>query len=163
MHYEIRGVREGDLPYLSRNLRAADVRELYATYGHVRFLETLERSVSISGEALIGAGCDGKPVVLMGIRQFAPESAVVWACGTPEITTYRTPFLRNSRAVLRSWFEQHPGVGYFMNFTHESNTLHHRWLSWCGAELLPGIPWGALGEPFRPFTIRRSALCVTLD
>lgn len=163
MKYEIRGVREEDLPYLSQNLRSADVKELYATYGHFRIRKTLKRAVEISEEALVGVPLGGDPVVLMGIRRITDQTGVVWACGTPEIAKYRIPFIRNSRPVLQKWFEERPGLRYLMNFTHGSNTLHHRWLKWCGAEMLPAVPWGALGDSFHPFSIRRDALCVTPD
>ncbi len=163
MKYELRGVREDDLPYLSRNLRSADVHELYATYGHLRFLDVLERAVGVSEEALVGVPLGGNPVVLFGVRQATDQMGVVWACGTSEISRYRVPFLRNSRPVIQRWFEERPGLQYLMNFTHGSNTLHHRWLQWCGAELLPKVPWGALGDDFHPFTIRRDALCVIPD
>lgn len=159
MTYEIRGVREGDLPYLSQNLRAADVREIYATHGNLRLLEALEASTSSSTEVLIGAGDTGKPVVIWGIHEFSRESAFVWACATPDIVKYRIPFLKNCRVVIHGWFDRFPGVHNLINFSHAENTLHHRWLEWCGAQLLPEVPWGPLGEPFRPFNIRRTA-CV---
>jgi hypothetical protein len=69
MHYEIRGVRESDLPYLAENLRAADVRELIATYGHKRFLGGLQNSVKNSDEALVGCPSGEPPALLWGIRQ----------------------------------------------------------------------------------------------
>lgn len=157
MQYELRGVREGDLPYLARNLRAADVRELLATYGHTRFLGGLQRSVNASDEAgVIDCGHGGNPGLLIGIRQKTPNSAIIWACGTAEVRQHRKAFLTFGPSILKRWFEERPATEYFMNFTHASNTEHHKWLQWCGAELLPPLPMGPLGDLFRPFTIRRS-------
>jgi hypothetical protein len=156
MNYEIRGVREGDLPYLAENLRAADVRELMATYGHTRFLSGLERSVHLSEEALVGAPFGSRPALLWGIRQFTPRAALIWACGTPEILKHKRAVVENSRKIIARWFVERPGVDFFMNFSHASNAAHHRWLEWCGAEMLPALPMGPLGELFMPFTIRRT-------
>jgi hypothetical protein len=157
MNYEIRGVREGDLPYLAENLRAADVRELYATYGHTRFLSGLERTTQMSEEVLVGAPTDtGKPAIVWGIRKWTPRSAFIWAVGTPAILKYQKPLAKTTKATMKRWFEERPDVSFFMNFTHAKNTAHHRWLEWCGAELLPALPMGPLGEDFLPFTIRRT-------
>ncbi|ESZ07266.1 hypothetical protein X736_13365 [Mesorhizobium sp. L2C089B000] len=156
MNYEIRGVREGDLPYLAENLRAADVRELMATYGHTRFLSGLQRSVHLSEEAQVGCPSGEPPAMLWGIRQFTPRAALIWACGTPAIFKLPKALTETTRSTFKRWFEERPSVEYLMNFTHESNTAHHRWLRLCGAELLPPLPMGPLGENFVPFTIRRT-------
>lgn len=155
MNYEMRGVREGDLPYLSENLRAADVREFLATYGHTRFLSGLERSIAGSTEALVVCGPEGNPEFLFGVRLWTEKSAVIWACGTHRAKKHRKAFLKLGKPILNRWFDAYPALDYLMNFTHASNAEHHRWLQWCGAKLLPPIPCGPLGEPFIPFTIRR--------
>lgn len=156
MNYEIRGVREGDLAYLSWNLRRADLKELYAMHGHFDPSGPLEISSRYSTETLVGVG-DGKPVVVFGIRIMDQSSALIWAVGTPEVSKYHRPFLKNSKPLLRRWFQQYPQVDYMFNFTHSTNHVHHQWLRWCGAALLPETPWGKLGEPFKPFTIKREA------
>lgn len=156
MNYEIRGVREGDLPYLAENLRAADVRELLATYGHSRFLFGLQRSSDLSEETLVGAPSGHPPVMIWGIRQFTSRAALIWAVGTPEYIKHKRAVSVTARKTMKRWFEERPGVDFFMNFSHASNTAHHRWLEWCGAEMLPALPMGPLGENFMPFTIRRT-------
>jgi hypothetical protein len=81
---------------------------------------------------------------------------MIWACGTPEILKHKRAFVSNSRRTIERWFRERPGVDFFMNFSHASNSAHHRWLEWCGAEMLPALPMGPLGELFMPFTIRRT-------
>jgi len=154
MQYVIRGVREGDLPYLTDNLRGADTRELIATYGNTRFLEGLTRSVSASDEVQLCEG-DGLPMVLWGIYQISSLSAVIWCCATPQVTKFRLPFVRESRAIFRRWFTERPELQTLINFSHAKNELHHRWLRTCGATVFPSVPVGPLGEPFSPFVIRR--------
>ncbi len=94
--------------------------------------------------------------MLWGVRQITEKSAVIWACGTPAIFKFPKALVENSRTTLKRWFVERPSVEYLMNFTHASNIAHHRWLKWCGAELLPALPMGPLGEQFHPFTIRRT-------
>ena len=153
MKYEIRELREGDLAYLSWNLRADDVMELYAAHGHFDTLKALEYSAMHSTELLIGEG-EGKPVMILGMTPFA-RAAFIWAVATPDIKKFRLPLMRNSRPMLKGWFEKHQSVDYMFNFTYAENTLHHQWLEWCGATLLPEVPMGKLGKAFKPFTIRR--------
>ena len=158
MNYEVRGVREDDLSYLAGNLRAADVKELYATYGNFNFKRALTRSANLSDECFVGVG-DGNPCFIFGYKRVSKEGAAIWAAGTSEITNYRKPFLRLSRLILAAWFHKDEDLRYLFNFTHSENTLHHRWLTWCGATLMPDVTYGARGEKFKPFIIRRSA-CV---
>lgn len=155
MNYEIRGVRDGDLPYLAANLRAADARELVATYGNAAFLRALTQSAYHSHEVAVCEG-DGVPMVLWGLHHLNPTSALIWCCATPLVNKFRVPFVRESRAIIGRWFKE-TDTQILFNFSHASNALHHRWLRSCGATVLPAVPCGPLGEPFSPFVIRRNA------
>lgn len=156
MNYEIRGVRDGDLPYLAANLRAADTRELVATYGNVEFLQALTQSAQHSHEVAVCEG-DGVPMVLWGLHHLNPTSALIWCCATPLVTKFGLPFVRESRAIIGRWFRETETLQNLFNFSHSENTVHHRWLRSCGATVLPAAPMGPLGEPFSPFVIRRNA------
>lgn len=155
MHYEVREAREDDLPYLAANLRSADIREFMAMYGHPRVLEGLRGSFQASQECKVGIA-EGNAQVIWGYRKLNHRCGLVWACATNKIKHYRVPFLRGCRPVIENWFEQDPELEYLMNFTHGRNTLHHRWLEWCGADMLPPVPFGNSGDTFRPFVIRRN-------
>lgn len=157
MNYTLREVRESDLPYLASNLRTADIREFYGSYGHLDVSVGIRASCLNSDQAIIGADTEDKPIVAFGVRQVSPKCALIWAFGTPAVQRYRIAFIRTSRRVIQGWFEDLPEVDYFFNFTHSENTLHHKWLEWCGAQLLPAVPWGTTGENFRPFVIRRTS------
>lgn len=93
--------------------------------------------------------------MLFGIRKVTPKNALIWACATVDLVDNRMAFLRASRPIIKRWFEERPSVDTFTNFTHAKNFDHHRWLRWCGAELLPARRLGPRGEPFLPFIIRR--------
>ena len=154
MNYELREPTDADIAYLSWNLRASDVKEVYATCGHLDILRALEISTRNSPEVTVGIG-DGKARIIFGIKPYGANSALIWALATPEIKNYRTAFLRLSRQIIKGWFEDYPEVHTMFNFTHADNHTHQRWLKWCSAELLPVTPWGALGELFHPFVIHR--------
>ena len=152
-------MRETDLPYLVDNLRSADLKEMIATFGDYRHLSNLRASVLRSPYVKVGVNDQDKPVVIWGVAPFK-DTGIVWASATNEINRYRVPFLRGCRPMIREMFENVPDADHLINFTHGTNTLHHRWLRWCGAEVLPEVPYGALGEKFRPFVIRRGAYFV---
>ena len=156
MNYEIRGLQPGDLGELTFNMRAADVKELYAASGSLDMLHLLGLSVGASAAVRVGVG-DGKPGVIYGIRpNIGMESAAVWLVATIGIRRYSVPFLKHSRTTIQEWFEMYPKVQTMFNFTHAENSVHHRWLEWCGATLLPPVPYGPLGELFIPFKIERA-------
>lgn len=158
MKYEVREARETDLPYLAQNLRSADVRELYAQHGHVRIAPLLRLSWEHSDECLVGLDDEGKPQMIWGYIKMSERSAMIWAVGTPVITSrYVFPLMREAKASLRRWFAENPDLHFMFNFTHSANTTHQRWLKWCGAYLLPDAPYGVTGDTFKPFIIRRYA------
>lgn len=155
MKCEVREIREGDLPYLSKNLRSADAREIFAASGSTDFQSALRLSVDNSEEALAGSLKGGAAEVLYGISPYSPRAYLIWALASPEIANNKMVFLRTSRAVLKRWFEERPNAEYFINFVHGQNDLHQKWLKWMGADLYPATPVGPRGEDFRPFMISR--------
>ena len=153
--YKIREATQGDLVYLASNLRAADMRELYAMHGHLRAKELLELSRDHSDTTLVGCDTNNTPVVIFGITKTTERAALIWAVATPEVTNYKLEFLRASRRILRGWFDDNPSLEFMYNFTHSENTVHHAWLTWVGATLMPPVPFGITGQKFNPFIIQR--------
>lgn len=152
--YTVREVRESDLPYLAERLRAADVLELLFASGSPDTLGSLR--MSVEGSAVARVGCWGdSPFLVWGMSASFGSSALVWAVATPEVTRHHREFLRKSREAVKGLFDAAPEVKHLINFTHADNHVHHRWLSWCGAKLLPAVQFGPLGGRFRPFSIQR--------
>ena len=158
LKYAIRDLRDGDLDYLSRNLRGADVIEYYGTYGDVRALHGLQSSTATSQEVRITVGASGKPMFLCGYARFSARVGLIWAVGTAELDQrpYHRPFLRLSKETIGRWFKQ-TDYEYFCNFVHTRNTVHIKWLQWLHAELLPAMPYGPVRHEFHPFIIRRNS------
>lgn len=152
--YAIRDVRESDLPFLAERLRAADIIELSNATGSVDTQMSLRKSWV--GSSYCRVGCwGGDPFLIWGMSPRFGSAALVWAVATPEVTRHNRRFLRQSREAIADLFVAAPEVQYLINFTHADNHVHHRWLSWCGAKLLPAVPFGPLGGRFRPFSIQR--------
>lgn len=160
MIHQIRGVEEGDVPFLSRNLRGSDMIEFVATYGNrLTPSEALQNSIDHSETVRIVADAEDNPMFIYGLAGWTDRSKLIWAMGTPKIAspTIRTAFLRGSRRLLGEWFRDNPGTDYFFNRAHARNRVHLDWLRWCHAELLPAMPYGPLLEEFTPFIIRRTS------
>lgn len=156
MTYKIRPVRRSDIPHLVKNLRSADLKELMAGFGNAKHLSNLRTCVKRSAHTMVGTNARNEPVVIWGMTPYK-RCGIIWAFATVEIEDHKTSFLKASRPVIREMFEKGAHIERLLNFTHGDNALHHRWLQWCHAEVLPPVPYGAKGEPFRPFVIPRDA------
>lgn len=159
--YIIRELQPDDLDYIAANLRAADARELRAASGHSNYRDRLTMAVAESSEVRI-VEHDGRPILVFGFAPLDETTAGVWAVGTSTVSRFRAPLVRETRNVIRRWFEEHSKLRYLVNFTHASNRLYLRWLRAIGATVFPRKPLGPRGELFRPFVIERSAPCATL-
>ena len=158
--YLIRELQPDDLDYIAANLRAADARELRAASGHSNYRDRLTMAVAESSEVRI-VEHDGRPILVFGFAPLDETTAGVWAVGTSTVSRFRAPLVRETRNVIRRWFEEHSKLRYLVNFTHASNRLYLRWLRSIGATVFPRKPIGFQGELFRPFVIERSAACAT--
>lgn len=154
MKLDLRKPQDEDIAYLSWNLRGSDLRELYAVYGHVDALRAITSSIDASSEVYVDDR-GRNPSLIFGICPHRANSALIWAVATPEIRNHRVAFIRQSRRQIAKWFKENPHIMYMYNFSHSDNTLHHDWLEWCGAHMLPSVPWGQRRELFTPFIIRR--------
>ena len=157
MNYKLREPTNEDIAFLSWNLRAEDMKELYATYGHFDALRALTSSVDNSEETHVAIGEDGKPFFIFGMKPHGEKSALIWALATPEITNYKIAFFRQAKVLIRGWFEDYGHVDTMYNFSHSDNVMHHLWLRWCHARILPSLPWGTQKELFTPFVIERKS------
>lgn len=151
----VRDLQEGDLEFLADNLRDADKREIEAASGLSNPLTALRLSVPASANLKIIEFERGRPCAIYGTSQQVTPVASVWLLATTDVEKHAVPFLRYSRPNMRRLFET-TGAKVFYNYTHVPNTLHHKWLRWCGASLGDVVYRGPASEPFYPFVIHRS-------
>lgn len=148
----IRDLREGDLEYLAENLRDADKTEVLAHGGTV--LEALDESVSLSTYCKV-IHVDDTPIAVMGAAEYQTGKWTIWMLGTPGIEDIKITFLRYSKDVIRFLFE-YTGADQFFNYTYAKNELHHKWLSWLGANIgTTPVLVGPNETPFYPFVIQK--------
>jgi len=153
MNRYIRDLKEGDLEYLAQHLRDADREEVLAASDDV--LGALRESADLSYYVKI-IDASGKPMGIFGIADFSSERQAIWMVATDEILEHSQKLARYSKVMIRRLFEI-SGAEQFVNYTYAKNTLHHRWLKWCGAVLgtVP-VTVGLKGKEFLPFVIERN-------
>jgi len=142
----VRLAKVEDAKNMFPNLRPADLAEIKASRG-VATPEVLSESVNDSTHcfAIIrGTRCIG----LFGYAEETPTLARVWMLAAEEIEQVSTRFLRESRKWLDEMNRRYSTI---YNFYHEDNTLHRRWLEWCGFTIGSRFNIGEHGEPFRIF------------
>jgi hypothetical protein len=57
------------------------------------------------------------------------KQGMVWLLGSEELVQRKTRFLRWSRQIVQRLKLRH---GHLWNFVDERNSVHHRWIQWCG-------------------------------
>lgn len=153
----VRPAAAADVALLAENLRPADRRELDALEQEP--YQAVARSVALSLEPLAAVGADGRLIALFGVgpcvgpgsaagREGAPAVGAPWMLATPGLETAAKPFLRQ----CRGWID-HIGRPFEMlaNCVDARNTVHIRWLRWCGFSFLRRLPVGPKRLSFLEF------------
>ena len=140
-----------DIEYLTNHLRTEDVREIEAHGSTVR--EGLWDSLCNSVRAFV-VTYEERPVLIFGISEDNPpgiKRCAVWMVGTPEVKRISRLFLRHSREWVA---EIAQGYDLLWNVVDCRNSLHHRWLRWCGFTFLRMLPVGPGSLPFYEFVLK---------
>lgn len=140
----VRNVKEGDLEFLSKNLRDADVAEIKAMSG----TEPHEALIDgwIRGKTKVICLPDKTPCGIYGVVPYYNRFGIVWMVATDRLKEIQVQFLRESRQELR---EIAKGYDLLFNFTDCRNAAHHRWLAWCGFKFIKRHE--KMGVEQRPF------------
>ena len=138
-----------DAEHLSKNLRKADLRELYATFGSdIDVKEVLKQSIDITTNPKT-IEVDGKPIGVFGVvdgKEDIPTLGWVWMVGTDRIGDIKHYFLRNCRHELE---KMQDSFEVLCNYVDARNTVHIKWLRWMGFSFLREVP--EYGEEKRTF------------
>lgn len=147
----IRAATVEDIDPLLADIREADLEEMRAVidadpyevvFSHIRF-DPLARAGLADGElvTVFGPGRVG----LMG-RMGTP-----WLIATNHLNEYPFAFLRHCRREFRLMTK---GLDYLQNYVDDRNEAAKNWLTWLGFRLHEPEPYGAMGLPFRRFSMR---------
>jgi hypothetical protein len=138
-----------DVLWLSSRLRQEDTDEIHASTGNSPLNSMLYGIVhSDPCNTLIGEA--GEVVGIYGAVPLpgSPDVGVVWMHCTPDLEKYPFQFLRRCRARV---LELHQKYRMLMNYVDARNTVHIRWLRWCGFKFLNIQPHGFEQRPFYEF------------
>lgn len=129
MHGYTRKTLEKDLVHLEENLRVEDVSEVYAQSGLEPRI-ALKMAFMLSRRCRTLCGSDGTPIGIYGVNDTGTEGlGSIWMMATPDLIKHQRQFLRECREGIS---EISQGYRCVFNYTDARNTVHHKWLKWCG-------------------------------
>lgn len=145
----VKDTQDTDLEFLGENLRDEDIREIYAHSGlepHV----ALEYTFGLSRHCKTIFGPTGEPIGIYGTNDTSTEGlGAIWMMATPSFLQHQRQFIRECREGI---LEISRGYSCVFNCTDARNTVHHRWLKWCGFTFIKEHEnYGKNGEPFYEF------------
>ena len=128
-HNTIRPSVRGDVDYIAPLLRQEDLNEIKAS-GAYTALEVLEHGFEMSKPCLtLCTPAHGEPVGMLGVVPVTNFYGRVWMLCTDVLTQYPIHVLRHSREWVDKLNTIYPILG---NKVDLSNTVHVKWLKWCG-------------------------------
>lgn len=118
-----------DVSTLASDLRAADRAEL-AALGTTP-PESLADGYLQSTPPYTAVDADQVPVAMFGVVPLRPQVGAIWLLGTDRLVEgpNRVSFLRLSRKWVPALQR---GYEVLTNLVDKRNTVHLRWLEWCG-------------------------------
>lgn len=137
-----------DVPKIVADLRPADRAELKAASPYP-LGETLKFGVT-HGVCEVACLPDGTPVAIWGTTPTQdPDLGLVWMVATTRFSVLHRQFLRECRRGIDRIGRDYKAL---YNYTDARNTVHHRWLKWCGFTIIKEHPeFGVEGRPFYEF------------
>jgi len=145
----VRPTLEKDLGHLAENLRDEDVAELKASSGLEPY-KGLEMGFRFSRRCNTMCLENGTPIGIYGVADAKYKGlGSIWMLATPDLLKEQRQFLRECREGIS---EISQGYSCVFNYTDARNTVHHKWLKWCGFTFInEHKDFGKDGEPFYEF------------
>jgi hypothetical protein len=143
----VRLATEADARALADDLRPEDAAEVRAMTGQDP-LNSLLHGVRHSDVPLAIEDDDGATIGLFGVVtvQQSPRVGTVWLLASPRLLKHSRRLARESRRWVESLQVQYDVL---FNLVDERNTVHVRWIQWCGFTVVNRHP--TLGAEQRPF------------
>ncbi len=136
-----------DVAFLAPRLRSEDLDEVLAA-GGVSAETSLMDGLNSPDGCLTGTNEAGEPMLMFGTSPcpWEPLVGAVWLLASDEVLNHRRDFLRKSIQFMDRFNQKYP---ILMNFTDCRNTVHHRWLKWCGFSFINTVKgFGPGDHPF---------------
>lgn len=147
MSYTVRAAILTDALTLADNLREEDLAEIKASVNRPA-LDVLLEGIR-GGRTWVGVDAEG-PYGIFGVAPSQdPQVGHPWMLATPRLLQHQRQFLRECAGAVRELHRDYPVL---RNYVDARNTVHIRWLAWCGFEFLRLHPHAGVEQiPFFEF------------
>ena len=129
-----------DAKILAKTLRYEDKREIISASGNTPLM-AISNGISESTLCFTICNVQNIPIAIFGVNVFG----AIWFLATPELEKISIPFLRECRGVVNNFHKTYP---LLWNYVDARNTLHIKWLKFCGFKFIRKINYGVLNKPF---------------
>ena len=129
-----------DIKYLAPRLRFEDKREILSTAGMTPYT-ALYYSYLKSEIVFTIVNAKKEPVAIFGIT----VGGAIWLLATDKLKDIQYSFLKENKKVIDFLNTKYK---ILWNFVDCRNSLHIKWLKWCGFKFINKKKYGVLNEPF---------------
>jgi len=136
-----------DIKYLAPRLRHSDKQEILASVGltpyeamMIGYLENVIVFTIVNSK--------DEPVAIFGISDVGNNVGAIWLLATDKLKDIQYSFLRENKKVIDFLNTKYK---ILWNFVDCRNSLHIRWLKWCGFKFINKQNYGVLNKPFYEF------------
>jgi hypothetical protein len=136
-----------DIKYLALRLRYEDKQEIIASTG-LKPYEALLKGYLENVIVFTIVNTKNKPVGIFGVNDCGNGLGAIWLVATNDLSTVQISFLRQCREVVKVFNNKYK---ILWNFVDCRNSLHIKWLKWCGFKFINKQKYGVLNKPFYEF------------
>ena len=150
LHQEFNGIRKTifeDIDFLAPRLRYEDKREILASTGLLPY-EALLKGYLENVIVFTIVNKKNIPVGIFGVNDCGNGVGAIWLLASEDLTTAQISFLRQCRDVVKVLNTKYK---ILWNFVDCRNSLHIKWLKWCGFKFINKQNYGVLNKPFYEF------------
>ena len=150
LHQEFNGIRKTiseDIEFLAPRLRYEDKREILASTGLLPY-EALLKGYLENVIVFTIVNKKNIPVGIFGVNDCGRGVGAIWLLASEDLTTAQISFLRQCRDVVKVLNTKYK---ILWNFVDCRNSLHIKWLKWCGFKFINKQNYGVLNKPFYEF------------
>ena len=136
-----------DIKYLAPRLRKSDKEEILASVGLTPY-EAMMIGYLENVIVFTIVNKNNEPVAIFGINDVGNNVGAIWLLATDKLKDIQYTFLRENKKVIDFLNTKYK---ILWNFVDCRNSLHIRWLKWCGFKFINKQNYGVLNKPFYEF------------
>lgn len=152
--YEFVPPDDEGIEHIAANLRPVDREEMFATFGHRRYLDGIRLSMAGADSVVMAISAYSEPVAVLGVNTVSLlyNTGCPWMLATPHVDRYRRAFIECGRFYTQAMLSEYESLE---NHVDVRNLKSVAWLQRIGFQIDPPEPYGELGLPFHPFRMTR--------